>query len=464
MSSDSAFAEELLSLLDNPPDNSDDAVAFCRSLFIKRNFHRLISYFESRPSAASFPPQVHYWYLVSLVKVARHKEAIIHLDSLPATVASDPRVLYVRGLCHLRDLDLQAATSAFMASFAADPLFIEPLHKLLSYHLIAERDYEQLVRSGGAVSDALSSYAALSWIYARDNVSAFDIASRLMRDNPSSSRATVVYISYCLVLKKRCELFAFAQRLSNSSPESPVAMFAAGAHMALMGRSEAARSLLCAALRGSPFFAPAWIAYAITHWNDGDSRTALNVILIAARGFPAMELLQIWAGYLSGECGEIALALAHYRRCKLNGFVLNEMGCLLLKQGRLFDAIDVLERAVRAPDSCAVYKINYAAALRRKGDFEPASQVLERVVGDEPENLAGLLALAFTYHLMLRVDDAIVYYNKVLKLTPDHAFAQGMVDDAIQRSSANSVDHYIGLESSNQFDRMFAQWKATNGL
>jgi tetratricopeptide (TPR) repeat protein len=137
---------------------------------------------------------------------------------------------------------------------------------------------------------------------------------------------------------------------------------------------------------------------------------------------------------------------------------------LLLKQGRLLDAIDVLERAVGAPDSCPIYKINYAAALRRKGDFDPATQVLEEVVRDDPENLAALLGLAFTYHLLLRIDDAIAYYNKVLKLAPDHAFALGMVDDAIQRSSATSIAQYIGPESSKQFDRMCAQWKATNGL
>jgi tetratricopeptide (TPR) repeat protein len=365
----------------------------------------------------------------------------------------------------LKDLDFQTASADFISSFTQDPLFVEPIHKLLSHHLISETEYFSILSTPALLTDAqltaLSSYGSLSWLYKLDDTVGFEQVSALLKQNPSSKRAIVSYVSYCLVLKKRTELFALAQRLAESDLQSPLSMFAVGAHMALMGRSEAARSLFCAALRTSPYFVAAWIAYAITHWHDGDSRTALSVVQIALRAFPKMDLLHIWAGFLCGECGELGLCLAHYRRCQLTGYVLNEVACVLIRDKRLPEAIQILAQAVRLPGSCPAYEINYATALRRHGDFEAACTVLLKVEDANPESLPAIIGLAFAYHLLARYDLAIDKYSSAAVLCPESAFVQAMLDDAIQRSAASPIAEYIGRNASDeQFEREFAEWQS----
>jgi tetratricopeptide (TPR) repeat protein len=462
-----ALIDEFLHLIDTTPDPSEDPIPFCRSLVMKRNYHRLVAFVDANSSPLSLPLQIQHWYLISLIKTKKHKEAQCFLASLPPPVQSDARMLYIRGICSLKALDFQSAATDFIASFSQDPVFIEPLHKLLSHHLISETDYIDLLNTPGLLSDAqltaLTSYGALSWLYKLDDSVAFKQVCELLKKNPSTKRTIIAYVSYCLVLKKRTELFALAQRLSESDLQSPVSMFAVGAHMSLIGRSEAARSLFCAALRTSPYFLAAWIGYAITHWHDGDSRTALNVIQIAIRAFPKMDLLHIWAGFLCSECGELSLCLAHYRRCQVSGYVLNEIGCVFLREKRIVEAIQVFSQAIRQPPPCPAYEINYATALRRHGDFEAAVQVLVAVEELNPENVPALIGLAFTYHLMARYDAAVLKYSKALGFAPENTFVQAMLDDAIQRSAANPIVDYIGrTEGDDRFDRDFAEWQARN--
>jgi anaphase-promoting complex subunit 6 len=369
--------------------------------------------------------------------------------------------LYVKGICHLKDLDFDSSTASFIAAFTKNPFFIEPLQKLLSHHLLSRGSFEELTartEMPEAHRKALEAYASLSWFYELDEKEAARLAPKLLKENPSSSRAIVVYVSYCVMADKKTDLFILAQRICDTAPNSALAMFTAGCHMALIGRSEAARSLLWAALRDSPSFAPAWVAYAITHWFDGDSRTSLNVILVASRAFPAMELLHLWAGHLHAECGDMALALACYRLCRLNGFVLNEIGCILLRQNRVDRACSVFERAVASPDRQSAYKVNYATALRRCGRYGQAVDLLTEVEAVEPENIHAILGLGFTLHLIFRVDEAIIKYNRVLALNPDNSFALGMLEDAVQRTLAVPVIRYCDKVDPTPFDEGFQKW------
>lgn len=457
------YVQTFLDALGDRIDSENDPVSFCRGLFIKRSYHRLIAFYESSPNNLDFPIIVKYWYLMSLIKTNRYKESEIHLNEFAET-PKDSKLLYVKGICRLKQLDFNAALDNFTDSFKLNPYFIEPMQKMLSHHLITETAFDQLI-SGLKISEehrkALKEYASLSWLYHSPPNTSFEIASKLLKENPSSSRAIVAYISCCLNGNKKAALFTLAQRLSDTSPDSHVSMFAAGCHMILIGRSEAARSLLWASLRRSPSFAPAWLVYAISHWIDGDSRTALNIVLIAARAFPSMELLQLWAGRLNVECNEMPVALAHYKRCKIDGYVMNEIGCVLLKCGRIDEAIEILDKAITVDDEVEYY-INCAAAHRRANEFEESIEILLKAESKDPENINVELGLAFSLHLFEQLPEAIEKYTIVLKLAPDNLFARGMLDEAVTSYILGPMSSYYS--DDEEFDNQFEQWEKDNGI
>lgn len=465
---ETTFANRFLSLLDPENENADDPIVLCRSFFMRRAFHRLIAYFETLPSPETQDIQLQYWYLVSLIKANRQKECNLFLESLSKDRQQNPQLLYIKGMYFLKQLDFQSATDCFVNSFQKNPFFIEPLHKLLSHHLLDRTAFDNIFAHTHVPDEhlrGLTQFASLSWLYDLDEKSAFEESQRLLNENPSSSREIVAFVSSCLIFGKKSELFAVAQRLSDSAPQSRISMFAAGCHMALIGKSEHARSLLWTALRSAPSFAPAWIAYAITHWFDGDSRTALNVILVAARAFPAMELLQIWAARLLVECGETALALAHYKRCRMTGYVYNEIGCILMKQGKIDQAVQVFEKAINEKDKNSNFVVNCANAHRRLGNYERAIELLNQVVEKEPENINAMLSLAFALHLTSNYDDAIVFYNRVLTLAPDNDFAMEMLEDAVATVATNPIliylppDDDVNGNSVDELDQEFVEWK-----
>ena len=460
------FANRFLTLIDSNHEEGSNPMELCRSFFMRRSFHRLIAYFKTFENQQEQNIQLQYWYLISLIKTNKQKECKIFLDSLSIERQEDPQLLYIKGMYYLKQLDFQSATRSFVQSFKKDPFFIEPLNKLLSHHLLDKASFNKIFAHTHVPEShlkALTTFASLSWLYDLDEKVAYAEAERLLKENPSSPREIVAFVSCCLISKKKSELFAVAQRLSDTAPQSHVSMFAAGCHMALIGKSEKARSLLWTALRSAPSFAPAWIGYALTHWYDGDFRTALNVILVAARAFPAMELLQLWAARLHIECGENALALAHYKRCRMTGFVLNEIGCILLKQGNLNKAVQVFEKAIAEDDSTSIFVVNCANAHRRAGNFNRAIELLKQVENKEPENVNAILSLGFALHLVGEFDSAITKYNKVLELSPDNNFVTGMLEDAVQTVSSNPILLYVpNANDDDDFEQKFQTWKDSN--
>ncbi|KAH0787533.1 cell division cycle protein [Histomonas meleagridis] len=459
------FALNFLSKLEDENLNTQDPVDFCQKLFIRKQYHRIISYVDSLSDPRSLPANFQFWFLTSLCKVYKYKDCQIYIDSLCTSLQEDPKIIYIKGVCYLRQQNYQASISCFTDSFLKDPFFLPPLKKLLSHYLISESTFNDLISKIKAPQNHINSlkeYASLSWFYNQEEKTAFDRISELYAKHPTSPRVITAYVSCCLRSNKRSDLYVIAQRLFDKNHEALLSIFAMSCHMILIERSEAARSLLLKCIRLSPSFAPAWVCYAATHWMDGDPRTALNVILIAAHAFPEMELLYMWAGRLYSECGENAMAIAHFNRCKKTGYVLHEIGCILLKQGKYKEAAEILERALQCDDCCTEYVINCATAQRRNGNLERAMELLVDIEDKEPDNVDAVLNLGFTLHLMLLYDEAIEKYIKVLKIRPDNAFAATMMEDAMQKVIQNPVLSYVSVEPLQNFDDMFENWKQNN--
>lgn len=463
----SSFAKPLLALLDNSFDSAIECSSLCRSLYSTRQYHRLIQYFEEQINPQQKDITMQYLYLKSLLKVFKHEEAESYIKSLNPDLQINSKILYILGLCKIKSVEYQNASSLLISSFKADPTFFEPLYKLLSHHLISEASFTELFEDidiSNEYRDALKSYASLFWFFSPDQKASFAITSKILESNPSSSSAITIYVSHCLALSKRQELFSVAQKLLSIAPDSYLSAFAAAAHLSLINRTETARRLLWYSLQLSPSFAPSWLMYAISYWYDGDSRSALGVIQVAARAFPELELLHLWAGKLSVECGDFEVALAHYQICSKSSYVLNEMGCILLRMNKMEEAVSLFDQAVQKEENNSSYMLNAALAHRRLGDFDTAIGLYMDIEQREPENVQCQLGLGFTFHLMEENNAAYERYRTVLSIDPKNAFAREMIEDVTLKMASDDIfaDLEIDDDSDIKIDEAFSNWMKNN--
>ena len=459
----SSFFSRYISLLTtetSPSENTDD---FCRAVFINRQYHRLISFIEEDCKNQKLSQQVSYWYISSLVKLKRFKEAEIYIKEKIQNADSDPKILYISGKLALKQLDFETAVDKLTKSFIKDPYFFEPLHVLLKHHLISESKLGTIIRKSKCPQEHaadINSYASVSWLMNGDSEQAFEVASRLMKENPSSDRAITTYISACLATKRQHELFVVAQRLLETAPDSYLSSFAAGCHISMSGRSDAARSLLWFTLRRMPSFAPAWLAYALTYNVDNDFRMALQVTMTALRTFPRLDLLHLWSAYFCVQTNEFAPALAHLQMCKQTGYVMNEVGCILMSLGRVREAVIAYNKALAASDVCSIYITNAATANRRAGNFEEAERLYRDVIKKEPDNANCLIGLAFTLQLTNKLEECVDLYYRAISIQPTNAFAKRMLENALFAMSTRipELESEESVKAEESFEQKFEQF------
>ncbi|EAY18255.1 TPR Domain containing protein [Trichomonas vaginalis G3] len=463
MATISDFTSKFINLLTTDTEEIKDEVEFCRSLFINRKYHRLILYIDDRKNENKFDTLVNYWYMLSLLKLKRYKDCEIYLNSISeGEEETEPKYLYVRGLLLLKQMDFGYCGKYLQDSFVADPTFYDPINKLLSHHLLSESLLSSLIykdKNNSKISEQIHSIAVNSWLFEGDANSAFESASKLLKENPSSDKAITAFVSACMALGKSHDLFVVAQRLLETTPDSYLASFAAGCHVAMSGRSDAARSLLWFTLKRMPSFAPAWLAYAMTYKNDNDNRMALSVIMTAARAFPKLNLLHLWAAYFCVQSNDFALALAHLQMCRPSGYVYNEVGCILMKNGRISDALKAFQKAIVAKDVCNAYIINAATCYRRNNNFIEAERLYREAIQKEPDNLTCLIGLAFTLQLMDKREEAYKMYFRAITIDPDNAFANEMLSNL---GSDLASDQLANEDEDPRFYEKFAEFMKEN--
>ena len=447
-----------INLLLEKPEPYDDPTEFCKTLFVNRNFHRIISFVQEKCKKEELNDTIRYWYLISLIKLRHYKEAEIYIKENYPNYEKNSKILYVSGLIALKQLDFENSIEKLSKSFVLDPTFFEPIHCLLKHHLIIESKLRAIIkRSKCSEKQAakIMQYASISWLYYGDPQQAFDIASDLMKKDPSSDRAITAYVSACLALKKQQDLFVVAQRLLETAPNSYLSSFAAGCHISMSGRSDAARALLWFTLRRMPSFAPAWLAYALTYKTDNDYRMALQVAMTASRAFPRLDLLHLWSAYFCCQTNEFAPALAHLQMCKQTGYVMNEVGCILMSLGRVKDAVKAFKKSISSNDVCTTYIINCATALRRAGNLDEAEKLYRDALKKEPDNETCLIGLAFTLQLSDKLNECIDLYNHALFISPQNAFAKEMLQHAVETLATEPFDVDSVVGENNEFEKQF---------
>jgi protein O-mannosyl-transferase len=120
-------------------------------------------------------------------------------------------------------------------------------------------------------------------------------------------------------------------------------------------------------------------------------------------------------------------AIAYYRRAEehaVDAGALTGLGTLLLRQGKVDEAVAQLRQAVaRFPDN-SLAQLNLGAALSRQGQFDEARQHLQRAIEINPRQSTGHVAMA---HLLIRqnkFDDAREELERAVAIDPYSAAAR----------------------------------------
>jgi len=426
--------------------------------YFRKQYHRILDLFMDPFSVSNESVLVKYWFIQSLIKCKRFKECDSLIKKIQESI--EPyRYEYLMGISCLKQHNYHESTKHLINSFCSNPYFLEPFMKLFSHHLINESEFSSLmnkVQCDESHKRVLYDHAALKWLYSKDSKSSFAFIRNLMESGCLSDEVVAASISLCVSMSKQQDLFIIAQRLLDQSPDSYIAPYAAGCFQYLIGRTDSARSFLWLSLQRSPNFAAAWIAYALAFRKDNDPRMAINILVISARAFPKLDLIHLWIAHYQSQIGESSLALAYYLKCEKNGYVMNEIGCLLLSMGKLKQAEIALDRALTYPEVHPSYYINCASLKRRLSKFQEAENLYKKALSIDSNNTYAILGLAFTLHLEGSVLEAIEYYNKALHINPSDNFAQEMREEAMKEMVKIPIEQYIKDDPS--FDNRYQTW------
>jgi anaphase-promoting complex subunit 6 len=164
----------------------------------------------------------------------------------------------------------------------------------------------------------------------------------------------------------------------------------------------------------------------------------------AQRRFPQSEELPLFGVslLLRGGFAHLAWPLLQQLRSS-DPAVVHERGVAYLLDGELAEAAECFRAVLGGKVSDGLEgaaAVNFGHCLRRLGRFELAIETYNRALKCGTRPSVALAAIGFTYHLIGKVDDAILYYNRSLGVDERQPFATRMVDIAlsgVERVSRN---------------------------
>lgn len=135
-------------------------------------------------------------------------------------------------------------------------------------------------------------------------------------------------------------------------------------------------------------------------------------------GFRAARLAAGFAAALAASC--LAAGCVTDTRGREIALEYYNLGNAYLELGRLDEAAQAFESALRLDPGIARADYNLAIAYVRLGRAEEAVGILDRLAADDPGNLTTLLALAWALHEAGRDDEALARYDAAAGLAPEN--------------------------------------------
>lgn len=271
------------------------------------------------------------------------------------------------------------------------------------------------------------------------------LCGTILGTDPHQPRALQLYIGAANELGKKGDLFVIAHRLVDQDPEAALSWYAVGAYYLCTRQFEQARKYLYKATTLDPRCAAAWIAFGNAFAALDEADQAMSAYRTAARLFPGLHLPFVGIGMEHLRTSNLVLADQNLRLarqlCPTDASVLNELGVIAFRNGDYVTAASHLEDALRCVP--AVNKtwetalVNYGHALRKLRRYEEARAQYSRALSMHPMSAPILGALAYTFHLEGRLDEAINAYHMALTIRPDDPFTSDLLGTAIEEHGRN---------------------------
>jgi anaphase-promoting complex subunit 6 len=117
-------------------------------------------------------------------------------------------------------------------------------------------------------------------------------------------------------------------------------------------------------------------------------------------------------------------------------YVLNEMAVIAFHRGQYPKAVDLLRQALGlAHRKEEAFYNNLGHAYLKLEMYDNALSAFQEAQRVHPKGVLTLVGVAFTLQLLSRLDDAIEYYHRALAINRDDAFAQEMLNCAVEEAA-----------------------------
>jgi anaphase-promoting complex subunit 6 len=296
------------------------------------------------------------------------------------TKDDDPQWLGVKYMClgkaHEAKESKQMAAQAYSEALKADPTNIEAFNALIDGSLLSA-DQELALISSLEISNELvkgfyfsrlklSSESitenfpsdnidllitkATKLLYAHKVEQAYELATRVIRDDPYHLAAVPLHCACMVALGEVGELFNLSHNLVREYGDSAVAWYSAGAYYFLIKKYELARKYFMKSYKLDRSFLPAWVGYGHTFGAQDQSDQAMAAYRSVARLFPGCHLAHLFMGMEYLRTKNLRTALLSFELAnEVNNrdpIVWNEIGVVLYKRQEFRQANEVLNKAL----------------------------------------------------------------------------------------------------------------------
>jgi tetratricopeptide (TPR) repeat protein/SAM-dependent methyltransferase len=157
--------------------------------------------------------------------------------------------------------------------------------------------------------------------------------------------------------------------------------------------------------------------------------------------FRIVKLLE--AAQRHHQAGQFAEAERHYRKIlasdrkhigspDLFGIIANNLGDVLIEQGKLDDAVAHYHRALALKPGFAEAHNNLGNALKKQGKLDEGAAQYERALALKPDYVVARYNLGNTYREQGQLDNAAAHYRQALALNPNYVEAHNNLGNALK--------------------------------
>ncbi|TFK21162.1 TPR-like protein [Coprinopsis marcescibilis] len=253
------------------------------------------------------------------------------------------------------------------------------------------------------------------------------------------------------------KLFLLAHEMVDREPENPLSWYAVGIWYLTNGKWSQARAYLSKTTLMDPRFAPAWAAFGHTFAFEAEHDHAVTAYSTCARIFAGSHLPLLFIGMEQIMLSNFRLAdealNASYALCADDPLLCNERGVMAFNHGEydkaaaLFqESIDRAEITQSSQKTWAITYINLGTALRKLKDYEKALKVYQKVLEYDSRNAAALGLLGMVYHLLGKLDEAIVKYHEALSIEPINTNILELLNAALETKTTRELSFMSAAE------------------